>query len=140
MGRQGITGHSMGGHGALTLHLKNQTVYKSVSAFSPIVNPVAVPWGQKAFNNYLGSDQERWSAYDATSLARNTPSDATILIDTGDADQFFDEQLEPAAFLDACEQSGQRVMYRRQPGYDHSYYFVASFIEQHLRHHAAALS
>ena len=139
MARQGITGHSMGGHGALTLHLKHPDVYRSVSAFSPIVSPSNVPWGQKAFTSYLGEDQSRWQQYDATSLVVKAPSKAKMLIDTGDADNFFDEHLEPSAFLKACNDAGQSVEYRKQPGYDHSYYFVASFIADHLAHHAAAL-
>lgn len=140
MNKQGITGHSMGGHGALTLHLKNPSRFTSVSAFSPIVNPSAVPWGQKAFKNYLGDDQSSWSQYDATELVAASPSEATLLIDTGEADQFFDEHLDPTAFLAACKKSGQKVNYRKQPGHDHSYYFVSTFIEDHLRHHAAILS
>lgn len=139
MARQGITGHSMGGHGALTLHLKHPDVYRSVSAFSPIVSPSNVPWGQKAFTSYLGEDRNDWQQYDATSLVAKSPSGASILIDTGDADNFFDEHLEPSAFLKACSDAGQAVEYRKQPGYDHSYYFVASFIADHLAHHAAAL-
>lgn len=139
MERQGITGHSMGGHGALTLHLKHPEVYRSVSAFSPIVSPSDVPWGQKAFTSYLGEDKSRWQQYDATSLVAKSPSKARMLIDTGDADNFFDEHLEPTAFLKACSDAGQSVEYRKQPGYDHSYYFVASFIADHLAHHAAAL-
>ncbi len=139
MARQGITGHSMGGHGALTLHLKHPDVFRSVSAFSPIVSPSNVPWGQKAFTNYLGADRQAWQQYDATSLVMNAPSAAKILIDTGDADQFYDEHLEPSAFLKACKDAGQAVEYRKQPGYDHSYYFVASFIADHLAHHAAVL-
>lgn len=138
--RQGITGHSMGGHGALTLHLKNPTLYRSVSAFSPIVSPSAVPWGQKAFSHYLGGDESGWQNYDATSLVSHSPSEATILIDTGDADPFLEEHLQPENFLAACKASGQRVEYRMQPGYDHSYYFVSSFLADHMRHHHAALT
>jgi len=137
--RQGITGHSMGGHGALTLHLKNPKQYQSVSAFSPIACPSDVPWGQKAFNAYLGSDESTWAAYDAAKLVAANPSDATMLIDTGLADQFLDEQLTPQAFIDVCQSAGQKVNYRMQPGYDHSYYFVSSFIEDHVAHHAAVL-
>lgn len=139
MGRIGLSGHSMGGHGALTLHLKNPDLYKSCSAFAPISNPVNVPWGQKAFNGYLGDDQSHWAAYDAASLVLNRPSRATILIDQGQADSFLEEQLDPAGFLKACESAGQSVTYRRQDGYDHSYYFIASFIDDHLRHHAKVL-
>lgn len=140
MQRQGITGHSMGGHGALTLHLKHPDTFRSVSAFSPIVSPSSVPWGRKAFENYLGVDESKWLNFDATALVKHAASDATILIDTGDADPFLDEHLKPDSFLAACEKSGQKVNYRMQPGYDHSYYFVASFIADHVRHHADALS
>ena len=138
--RQGITGHSMGGHGALTLHLKNPQLYRSASAFSPIVNPSAVPWGQKAFSNYLGKDESTWKSYDATELVAGSPSQTNLLIDTGDADPFLKEHLQPERFLEACKSSGQSVNYRMQPGYDHSYYFVSSFIAEHLQHHHAALS
>ncbi len=140
LNRQGITGHSMGGHGALTLHLKNPKHYQSVSAFSPIACPSQVPWGQKAFTAYLGDDKSTWANYDAAQLVAARPSAATLLIDTGDADQFLEEQLTPAAFVAACESAGQAVNYRMQPGYDHSYYFVSSFIEDHLAHHAAVLN
>ena len=140
MNRQGITGHSMGGHGALTLHLKNPQQYQSASAFSPIACPSQVPWGKKAFNAYLGSDEQSWAQYDASKLVAAKPSSATLLIDTGDADQFLDEQLTPNAFIDACKAAGQALNYRLQPGYDHSYYFVASFIEDHVAHHAAVLN
>ncbi len=138
--RQGILGHSMGGHGALTLHLKNPQLYRSASAFSPIVNPSAVPWGQKAFSHYLGSDESTWQTYDATRLVTHSPSDATLLIDTGDADPFLQEHLIADEFIKACESSGQNVNYRMQPGYDHSYYFVSSFIADHFQHHHTALS
>lgn len=140
MQRQGITGHSMGGHGALTLHLKHPETFLSASAFSPIVSPSSVPWGRKAFENYLGKDETTWSAYDATALVKESASEATLLIDTGDADPFLDEHLKPDSFLEACKTSGQDVNYRMQPGYDHSYYFVASFIADHVRHHSVALS
>lgn len=143
MSRQGITGHSMGGHGALTLYLKNPSAYKSVSAFSPIVNPSKVPWGEKAFTTYLGDDQTGWKQHDATELVlKQTHADgnADILIDTGTADPFLAEQLTPEVFIAACKKSGQPLNYRMQEGYDHSYYFIASFIDDHLAHHAAALS
>ncbi len=139
MSRQGITGHSMGGHGALTLHLKHPDVYKSVSAFSPITSPSKVPWGKKAFEHYLGSDKSDWANYDASQLVAKQASQATMLIDTGDADQFLEEQLQPQAFIDVCKANGQALNYRLQPGYDHSYYFVASFIADHLAHHKVAL-
>lgn len=139
MNRIGLSGHSMGGHGALTLHLKNPELYKSCSAFAPISNPSNVPWGKKAFSGYLGENRDVWANYDAADLVIKAPSDATILIDQGQADNFLAEQLDPNAFLAACEKSGQSVKYRRQDGYDHSYYFIASFIEDHLRHHAEVL-
>lgn len=140
MSRQGIMGHSMGGHGALTLHLKHPETYKSASAFSPIVAPAQVPWGHKAFTAYLGKDRAAWAQYDACALVANHASKAHILIDQGDADQFLEEQLKPELFETACKEAGQAVAVRRQPGYDHSYYFIASFIEDHLRHHAKALN
>lgn len=139
MSRQGIFGHSMGGHGAISLHLKHPDTYRSVSAFSPIVAPGQVPWGQKAFTAYLGEDRDSWAAYDSCELVRKYPSDATILIDQGEADQFLAEQLQPELFEAACRASGQSVTLRRQPGYDHSYWFIASFMDDHLRHHAAVL-
>ncbi len=140
MQRQGITGHSMGGHGAITLHLKHPDVYQSVSAFSPITSPSTVPWGTKAFSQYLGDDKTSWENYDASKLVAKQSSNATLLIDTGDADQFLEEQLQPQHFIDVCNKHGQALNYRMQPGYDHSYYFVASFIADHLAHHKAALS
>ena len=137
--RQGIMGHSMGGHGALTLHLKHPDTYRTVSALSPIAAPMQVPWGEKAFGSYLGDDRSSWADYDASVLVGKQPSKAHILIDTGDADPFLEEQLRPALFIDACEQAGQRLNYRMQSGYDHSYWFIASVIEDHLEHHAAKL-
>lgn len=137
---QGIMGHSMGGHGALTIALKNPDTYRTVSAFSPIVAPTHVPWGQKALAGYLGDDQSTWAEYDATALVsagRTHPG--KILIDQGDADNFLDEQLRPNVFQDACKAAGQECEIRMQPGYDHSYFFIATFIEDHLRHHAAVL-
>lgn len=140
MSRQGITGHSMGGHGAITLHLKNADTYKSCSAFAPIVSPARVPWGQKALEAYLGPLSVAWEHYDATELVKEMQSRADILIDQGDADQFLKEQLDPARFLKEARDHGQRVTHRMQPGYDHSYYFIASFMADHVAHHAAALS
>ncbi|MFT6308714.1 MAG: S-formylglutathione hydrolase [Halioglobus sp.] len=137
--RQGITGHSMGGHGALTLHLKHPDTYKTCSAFSPIVAPSQVPWGDKAFSTYLGTDKSTWAQYDACELVKAKPSNASILIDSGDADPFLSEQLRPELFIDACKSTGQSLNYRLQPGYDHSYWFIASFIEDHLTHHAQGL-
>jgi len=139
MTRQGISGHSMGGHGALTLHLKNPKQFRSVSAFSPIVAPMDVPWGQKAFSTYLGDDKSEWEKHDSCALVRKHPSTAHILIDQGLGDQFLAEQLRPELFEAACSEAGQTLTLRRHEGYDHSYYFIASFIEDHLRHHATAL-
>jgi S-formylglutathione hydrolase len=140
MSRQGITGHSMGGHGAITLHLKNQDQFKSCSAFAPITSPSQVPWGEKAFKAYLGDNKADWAAYDAAALIKaGHKSQAHILIDTGTADNFRAEQLKPEIFKDACKSTGQRLTSRLQEGYDHSYYFVASFAEEHLRWHAEIL-
>lgn len=139
MSRQGITGHSMGGHGALTLHFKHPDIYTSVSAFSPIVAPKQVPWGQKVFTNYLGEDRGSWATHDATELVAKSATDAHILIDQGSADNFLNEQLRPQLFADACTSAGQVVTIRMQEGYDHSYYFVATFMGDHIAHHAKAL-
>lgn len=140
MSRQGIFGHSMGGHGAIVLHLKDPDTFKTCSAFSPITSPSLVPWGQKAFKAYLGTEPSAWAGYDASELVKQQPSAAHILIDTGDADQFLDEQLKPDLFEAACKSSGQALTSRLQSGYDHSYYFISSFIEDHLRHHAKGLA
>lgn len=139
MAAQGIFGHSMGGHGALIIHLKNSGTYKSVSAFAPIGAPMQSPWGLKAFSNYLGPDQESWKAYDASELILANPSGATLLIDQGSDDQFLEAQLKPEILIDACENASQHFEFRMQPGYDHSYYFIQTFMEDHLRHHAAVL-
>ncbi len=135
----GIFGHSMGGHGALVLGLRNPAQYRSISAFAPIVAPLQCPWGQKAFGKYLGSDTRTWAQYDASELVAKHPHPAPILIDQGDADQFLAEQLKPQIFAAAAAQSGQALNLRMQPGYDHSYYFIQSFMADHLRHHAAVL-
>lgn len=135
----GVTGHSMGGHGALVSHLREPDKFRSVSAFSPIVAPMDVPWGQAAFTAYLGEDKTAWAQYDATRLVAERPSGAHILIDQGLSDQFLTEQLQPERFEQAARSSGQSVTVRRHDGYDHSYFFIASFIEDHLRHHAQAL-
>jgi S-formylglutathione hydrolase len=124
----------MGGHGALTLHLKNPNIFKTCSAFSPIVTPSLVPWGQKAFNGYL-ADKKEWGNYDATILVEKFPSGAHILIDQGLSDEFLNNQLEPLIFKKACEKSKQKLTLRMQEGYDHSYYFIASFIDDHLNWH-----
>ena len=139
MSRQGITGHSMGGHGALTLHLKHPQLYRSVSAFSPIVAPTQVPWGQKAFTAYLGDDRDAWREYDACELVKRRTSAAHVLIDQGGADTFLTRELRPELFVDAAKAAGQSVTLRMQEGYDHSYYFIATFIDDHLRWHAQAL-
>ena len=133
--RAGVFGHSMGGHGALTVHLKNPEKFKTCSAFAPIVAPAEVPWGRKAFSNYLGADETAWSDYDATLLVRKHPSPAEILIDQGTADVFLEEQLKPELFAAAAQKAGQKLTLRMQDGYDHSFYFIATFIEEHLRWH-----
>ena len=138
--RAGIFGHSMGGHGALTIHLKNPAKFRTCSAFAPIVAPRAVPWGQKAFTNYLGGDEERWAQYDASALVADHPSSAEILIDQGLADQFLEDQLKPEIFAGACQAAGQNLTLRKHAGYDHSYYFIASFMEDHLRWHHERLT
>ena len=137
--RQSIFGHSMGGHGALTIALKHTDRYRSVSAFAPIVAPMQVRWGETAFPRFLGNDRETWKQYDATELVQRQRFPGTILIDQGDADQFLNDTLRPDIFADACKKVGQPLSLRLQPGYDHSYYFISSFMEDHLRHHAAAL-
>ncbi len=137
--RQGIFGHSMGGHGALVCALRNPDQFRTVSAFAPIVAPSQCPWGRKAFSGYLGADRAAWAEYDATELVARRPHPATILIDQGDGDRFLAEQLLPARFSAACRASGQALTLRMQPGYDHSYYFIQTFIADHLRHHARGL-
>jgi S-formylglutathione hydrolase len=139
--RTGIFGHSMGGHGALTIALKHPDVYKSVSAFAPIVAPSQVPWGQKALPRYLGEDHESWKPYDTIELIRSGKRfPGTILIDQGDADKFLELQLKPELLDAACKQAGQALTLRLQAGYDHSYWFIQSFMEDHLRHHAKVLN
>ncbi|MDJ0798299.1 MAG: S-formylglutathione hydrolase [Calothrix sp. MO_167.B12] len=137
--RQGIFGHSMGGHGALVCALRNPQQYKSVSAFAPIVAPMHCPWGEKTLSRYLGEDRESWRAYDASELIRQGKFHSPILIDQGTADTFLAEQLLPAIFEQACEEVNQPLTLRYQEGYDHSYYFISTFIEDHIRHHAIAL-
>lgn len=138
--RFGVFGHSMGGHGALTVHLKHPDKFRSCSAFAPIVAPSSVPWGQKAFGHYLGAGENRWADYDATRLlASRGPSAAHLLIDQGTSDQFLAEQLRPELFAEAARLAGQTLTLRMQQGYDHSYFFIATFIEDHLRWHKAAL-
>ena len=137
--RAGVCGHSMGGHGALTLALAHPQRYRSVSAFAPIVAPSRVPWGEKAFTRYLGGDRDAWADYDACALVGRQTFPGTILIDQGEADRFLTEQLRPELFEQACAGAGQPLVLRRQPGYDHSYWFINTFIDDHLRHHARAL-
>jgi S-formylglutathione hydrolase len=137
--KQGIFGHSMGGHGALVCALKNPQQYKSVSAFAPIAAPMRCPWGQKAFAHYLGSDKETWRAYDASELVLTANYHRPILIDQGTADPFLEQQLLPEVFQQACEKASQPLTLRFQDGYNHSYYFIATFVSDHIRYHAAAL-
>lgn len=134
-----IMGHSMGGHGALTIVLKNPGRYRAVSAFSPIVAPSQVPWGEKAFSAYLGLDRASWQQYDATALLAAAEERLPILIDQGEADNFLAEQLKPEIFTAEAARLGHPVTLNLRPGYDHSYYFIASFIGDHIAHHAAAL-
>jgi len=138
-GARAISGHSMGGHGALTIALKNPGRYRSVSAFSPIVAPSQVPWGQKAFTAYLGEDAMAWQQYDATALVADAAERLPLLVDQGDADEFLQTQLRPQLLQAACAAVGHPLTLRLQPGYDHSYYFIASFIGEHIAHHARAL-
>ena len=135
---RGISGHSMGGHGALTLALRHPGRYKSVSAFAPIVAPSQVPWGQKALRAYLGDDAAAWKAHDTVALIASATERLPLLVDQGDADEFL-AQLRPELLQAACEQAGHPLTLRLQPGYDHSYYFIASFMGEHVAHHARAL-
>jgi S-formylglutathione hydrolase len=138
--RQGICGHSMGGHGALICGLRNPDRFQSVSAFAPIAAPMQCPWGQKAFSHYLGDDLSLWSAYDASQLVLQATHPRPILIDQGMADPWLEQQLNIDQFEQACAQVGQPLTLRRQDGYDHNYYFIASFIADHIRHHVVALT
>ena len=137
--RQGIFGHSMGGHGALACALKNPGQYRSLSAFAPIAAPLRCPWGKKAFKGYLGEDQAQWRGYDASELVKRAPFPGAILVDQGLADKFLTDQLYPEVFEAACRESGQKLTIRRQEGYDHGYFFISTFMEDHLRHHAGQL-
>ncbi len=137
--RRGLFGHSMGGHGALVLSLRNPGLWRSVSAFSPIVAPTQVPWGQKALRTYLGEDAANWKAYDAVELIASAKERLPLLVHQGGADEFLAPQLRPELLEAACQRAGHPLTLVRAPGYDHSYYFIASFMGQHIAHHAAAL-
>jgi S-formylglutathione hydrolase len=139
MSRQGITGHSMGGHGALTISLRNAGRFRSTSAFAPIVAPMNCPWGEKALSGYLGTDRALWAEYDACALIEGGARLPDILIDQGSADNFLTEQLKPELLEAACTRAGQKLTLRMQPGYDHSYYFISTFMADHLRWHAERL-
>ena len=137
--RRGVFGHSMGGHGALVTALRDPARWHSVSAFAPIANPAAVPWGEKAFSNYLGPDRAAWEEWDASLLMRKRPYPGPILVDQGLDDQFLGDQLRPDALEDAARASGQDLTLRRHPGYDHSYWFIQTFMPDHVAHHARVL-
>ena len=138
--RQSIFGHSMGGHGALTVTLKNPGRFRSVSAFAPIVAPMQVPWGHKALGGYLGPDREAWKDYDTCELIATAKERLPLLVDQGGGDQFLQDQLKPELLESACKAHGHPLTLRMQPGYDHSYFFMASFMKDHFAHHAAALA
>jgi S-formylglutathione hydrolase len=141
--RQGIFGHSMGGHGSLTIGLKNPGTFKSISAFAPICSPMNCPWGQKALGNYLGGDQSNWPEYDATELVKrlgDSRPQSKILIDQGMDDQFLEQELHPHLFEAACAEKSLDLELRRHDGYDHGYYFISTFMEDHLMHHAGLLA
>jgi S-formylglutathione hydrolase len=138
-GLQSVCGHSMGGHGALICALRNPGMFRSVSAFAPICHPAGCPWGVRAFSAYLGDEREGWAAWDASELIASAGERLPILVDQGTDDEFLAEQLNPAALQEACEAAGHPLTVRLRAGYDHSYYFIASFIDDHLRHHARAL-
>ena len=138
-GACGVFGHSMGGHGALTLALRHPDLFRSCSAFAPIAAPMQCPWGVKAFSGYLGDDRSAWAAHDATELVKRGHRAPALLVDQGEADKFLAEQLHPQLFEHACRTAGQPLVLRRHAGYDHGYFFVATFVEEHLRHHAATL-
>ena len=140
MARQGITGHSMGGHGALTIALRNPEQFRSVSAFAPIVSPLNCPWGEKALSGYLGADRSAWRAYDACALIEDGARLPALLVDQGEADNFLHEQLKPGLLVLACKKAGIAATIRMQPGYDHSYYFISSFMAEHLAWHAERLN
>ncbi|HKU06194.1 MAG TPA: alpha/beta hydrolase-fold protein, partial [Bradyrhizobium sp.] len=137
--RQGITGHSMGGHGALTISLRNPGRFRSTSAFSPIVSPLNCPWGEKALTGYIGADRTAWREYDACALIEDGARLPDLLVDQGDADGFLEEQLKTLLLADACERAGQPATIRMHEGYDHSYYFISTFMAEHVAWHAARL-
>lgn len=139
MSRQGIMGHSMGGHGALTISLRNLDRFKSTSAFAPIVSPIHCPWGHKALSGYLDADKSDWVEYDACALIAGGARLPDLLIDQGEADNFLAEQLKTHLLMEACEAAGQKATIRMQPGYDHSYYFISTFMADHLAWHAERL-
>ncbi|MCJ2179170.1 S-formylglutathione hydrolase [Novosphingobium album (ex Hu et al. 2023)] len=139
MARQGITGHSMGGHGALTIGLRNAGRFRSVSAFSPIVSPLACPWGDKALTGYIGADRAAWREYDACALIADGARVPDLLVDQGSADGFLEEQLKTQLLVEACENAGQPATIRMQEGYDHSYYFISTFMAGHVAWHAERL-
>ena len=138
--RVAISGHSMGGHGALTIALKNPGRYRSASAFAPICSPLNCPWGEKALTGYLGDDRAPWAEYDTTELVRKATHPLPVLVDQGEADDFLVEQLQPERLEQAAADAGYAMEIRRQPGYDHSYFFIASFIEEHIAFHAEHLT
>jgi S-formylglutathione hydrolase len=140
MARQGITGHSMGGHGALTLALRHPDRWRSISAFAPIASPIRCPWGQKALAGYLGDDPAAWRAHDATALIEDGARVSELLVDQGDADNFLTDQLKTHLLSQACEAAGVPLVLRIQRGYDHSYAFIATFMDDHLRWHAERLA
>lgn len=140
MDRQSITGHSMGGHGALTIALRNPDRFRSVSAFAPIVSPLNCPWGEKALGGYLGPDRATWRSYDACALIEDGARVPEILVDQGSADQFLDEQLQPHRLEQACRDAGIALNLQMREGHDHSYYFISTFMESHLRWHAKRLA
>ncbi|WP_430980904.1 S-formylglutathione hydrolase [Stakelama marina] len=139
MTRQSITGHSMGGHGALTIGLRNPNRFRSISAFAPVVSPIHCPWGEKALGRYIGEDRAGWRQYDACALIEDGARVKELLVDQGDADNFLEEQLNPDLLRDACKRAGIDLTLRMQPGYDHSYYFISTFLGEHVGWHAERL-
>lgn len=139
LARQGITGHSMGGHGALTIALRNPDRFRSISAFSPIVSPLDCPWGEKALTGYIGDDRKAWREYDACALIEDGARLPDLLVDQGKSDDFLAEQLKTSLFVEACEKAGQKAKIRMQEGYDHSYYFISTFMADHIAWHADRL-